>query len=153
MIDSVNRRDAIDAVYDAFRYAYCDNCEKELDEDLCGDCHRKYQNWSASKETVEKVINALPSAQPYTINSDGRLWITVDDIDKVTAVVVDEHKSKFCKQFYVDAEPDIIRCKDCKHAHITYGGEVKYCDVWFPDESHYIDTDNYCSFGERKEDE
>ena len=50
-------------------------------------------------------IEQLPSAQPYTIHSDGRLWITVDDIDKVTAVVVDEHKSKFCKQFYEDAQP------------------------------------------------
>jgi len=58
---------AIDAVYDAFSYAYCDNCEKELDEDLCGDCHRKYQNWSASKKTVEKVINALPSVQSEII--------------------------------------------------------------------------------------
>lgn len=63
-------------------------------------------------------VKQLPSAQPYTIHSDGRLWITVDDIDKVKAVVVDEHKSKFCKQFYEDYEdtqPDIIRCKDCKH--------------------------------------
>ena len=66
MNDLISRQDAIDAVYDAFCYAYCDNCEKELDEDLCGDCHRKYQNWSASRKTVEKVINALPSAQPET---------------------------------------------------------------------------------------
>ena len=51
------------------------------------------------------------------------------------------------------AQPEIIRCKDCKYAHITIHGEVKYCDEWFPDESHYIDTDNYCSFAERKTDE
>ena len=57
----------------------------------------------------------FPSAQPYTIHSDGRLWVTVDDIDKVNAVVVDESKSKFCKQFYMDAQPEIILCKDCKH--------------------------------------
>lgn len=50
------------------------------------------------------------------------------------------------------ALPEIIRCKDCKYAHITYGGEVKYCDIWFPNESHYIDTDNYCSFAERRTD-
>ena len=48
------------------------------------------------------------------------------------------------------ALPEIIRCKDCKYAHITYGGEVKYCDIWFPNESHYIDTDNYCSLAERR---
>ena len=48
----------------------------------------------------------FPSAQPYTIHSDGRLWVTVDNIDKVNAVVVDENKSKFCKQFYMDAQPE-----------------------------------------------
>lgn len=48
-------------------------------------------------------------------------------------------------------QPEIIHCKDCKHAHITYSGEVKYCDIWFPDESHYMDTDNFCSFAERRE--
>ena len=63
MSDLIDRQAAIDAVYDAFCYAYCDNCEKEMNEDLCGDCHRKYQNWSASKKIIEKVINNLPSAQ------------------------------------------------------------------------------------------
>ena len=48
-----------------------------------------------------------------------------------------------------DVQP-VVLCKDCKYAHITYRGEVKYCDIWFPDESHYMDTDNYCSFAERK---
>ena len=55
------------------------------------------------------TANEIPSAQPaqsYTIHSDGRLWVTVDDIDKVNAVVVDESKSKFCKQFYIDAQPE-----------------------------------------------
>ena len=56
-------------------------------------------------------IEQLPSAQPYTIHSDGRLWVTVDDIDKVNAVVVDEHKSKFCKQFYMDAHTEPKRGK------------------------------------------
>jgi len=52
------------------------------------------------------TANEIPSAQPaqsYTIHSDGRLWVTVDDINKVNAVMVDESKSKFCKQFYMDA--------------------------------------------------
>ena len=48
-------------------------------------------------------------------------------------------------------ETEIVYCRDCKYAHITYRGEVKYCDVWFPDESHYMDTDNFCSFAERRE--
>lgn len=71
---------------------------------------------------------SLPSAQPYTINSDGRLWITVDDIDKVTAVVVDEHKSKFCKQFYVDAEPE-QRWISCKQQLPEVGKTILICDI------------------------
>ena len=66
----------------------------------------------------------FPSAQPYTIHSDGRLWVTVDDIDKVNAVVVDESKSKFCKQFYIDAQPEITRCKDCKY----YDSKTHKCE-------------------------
>ena len=63
-MDLIDRQAAIDAVYEAFCYAYCDNCEKDMNEDLCGDCHRKYQNWAASKKAVESAINSVPSAQP-----------------------------------------------------------------------------------------
>lgn len=64
MNDLISRQAAIDAIYETFCYAYCDNCEKEMNEDLCGDCHRKYQNWAASKNIISKTINSLPSAQP-----------------------------------------------------------------------------------------
>ena len=55
---------AIDAIFKEFSYAYCNNCENDTDEDLCDDCHRKYQNWRASRNTIERTINKLPSAQP-----------------------------------------------------------------------------------------
>ena len=106
-------------------------------------------------DEVGKDVGKLPSAQPYTTTPDGRLWITVDDIDKVTAVVVDEHKSKFCKQFYEDyedAQPDIIRCKDCKYWDTTwqndYAPNYHYCPM--------IDStrrnDFYCADAERRTD-
>lgn len=45
---------------------------------------------------------------------------------------------------------EIIYCKDCKYAHITYDGEVKYCDVWSPEEPIYMDASkNFCSMAER----
>ena len=53
--DTISRQAAIDAIYETFCYAYCDNCEKEMNEDLCGDCHRKYQNWAASKKIISKT--------------------------------------------------------------------------------------------------
>ena len=74
MSDLIDRQAAINEIYETFCYAYCDNCEKEMNEDLCGDCHRKYQNWSASKKTIEKVINNLPSAQPEVLaHGEGEL--------------------------------------------------------------------------------
>ena len=52
----------------------------------------------------------------------------------------------------IDAVP-VVRCKDCKFAHMTYGGECKYCDAWESEESLYLDGDFFCAFGERKDDE
>lgn len=51
------------------------------------------------------------------------------------------------------AQPEIIRCKDCKYAHMTNDGQCKYCDIWFPDEKVYVDGDHYCASAERKSDE
>ncbi len=47
-------------------------------------------------------------------------------------------------------QPEIIRCKDCKYARLTYDGSCKYCDIWFPDEAEYMDGDYYCASAERK---
>ena len=47
----------------------------------------------------------------------------------------------------------VVRCRDCKFAHMTYGGECKYCDAWESEESLYLDGDFFCAFGERKDDE
>ena len=84
MSDLIERQKAIEAIYETFCYAYCDNCEKEMNEDLCGDCHRKYQNWSASKKTIEKVINNLPSEQPEIIHCKDCKHFGVDRYKKLT---------------------------------------------------------------------
>lgn len=44
-----------------------------------------------------------------------------------------------------------IRCRECKYAHMTYNGECKYCDIWFPDEKIYMSGDYYCGSAERRE--
>lgn len=47
----------------------------------------------------------------------------------------------------------VIRCRDCKHAMMTYSGECKYCKMWMQDgvdEALYLDGDFYCAFAERK---
>ena len=59
----------------------------------------------------------------------------------------------------VDAEP-VVRCKDCKYAHMTYDGEVKYCDrISMPDDEGdygyalYLPGDWFCADGERRDDD
>lgn len=61
------------------------------------------------------------------------------------------------KEPTVDAV-EVVRCKDCKHASLTYDGECKYCQRWkekYDGESVslYLDGDFYCAFGERREDD
>ncbi len=51
---------------------------------------------------------------------------------------------------------DLIRCKDCKYAKMTIGGdEAKYCrkiieELEYTD-SVYLDKDFFCAWAERKE--
>ncbi len=60
--------------------------------------------------------------------------------------------SQYLKEYFISSTAsDIIHCKECKFAHMTTGGECKYCDVWFPDESEYLDGDYFCASAERRE--
>ena len=84
------------------------------------EANKRINSYLKHNHELLKVIDELPSAEPYTIHSDGRLWVTVDDIDKVNAVVVDESKSKFCKQFYMDVQPEPKRGKWILNRSGTY---------------------------------
>lgn len=49
---------------------------------------------------------------------------------------------------------ELVMCKNCKYAHMTYGGECKYCDFWQEDggDALYLDGDFFCAAGERRDD-
>ena len=63
-----------------------------------------------------------------------------------------KHERSICEEIdaveTVDAVP-VVRCKDCKFAHLTYDKEVKYCGQWGTDEALYLDGDFFCAFGEK----
>ena len=46
---------------------------------------------------------------------------------------------------------DIVHCKDCKYASLTYSGEAKYCKKFETDDALYLPPSFYCAYGERKE--
>ena len=60
---------------------------------------------------------------------------------------------------YIDSAPslNLVRCAECKKAHLTYDGKCKYCDEWKDDDGNYIevyhDGNHFCSYGVRKENE
>lgn len=56
-----------------------------------------------------------------------------------------------------DNHGELIRCKDCKHAHKTYDGDCKYCDMFTDDDGYPIERyrsgDWFCADGKRREKE
>ena len=48
----------------------------------------------------------------------------------------------------------VIHCNECKHAVMTYYGQVKYCKFWQADgngDPLYLSSDFYCACAELKE--
>ena len=49
----------------------------------------------------------------------------------------------------------IVRCKDCRFAHLTYDGMCKQCDQITDDDdvmlTIYLPGDHYCAYGKRKD--
>ena len=56
----------------------------------------------------------------------------------------------------IDSAPsiDIVRCGECKKAHLTADGTCKYCEEWKDNNGNYIEVyhnaDDFCSYGERE---
>ena len=48
-----------------------------------------------------------------------------------------------------DVEPEIIRCRDCKHSEHWYGDKAR-CFLWVEDGIDVF-NDGFCSYAERKE--
>lgn len=87
----------------------------------------------------------------------GELTTAVDNevMKAVQKVGVDVNKEELLKA--LELYHNLVRCKECKHAHMTYDGLCKYCDTWKDDDGNllelYLDGDYYCADGERKESE
>ena len=51
---------------------------------------------------------------------------------------------------------EVVRCKDCKNAHMTSDGRyAKFCDAFTDDDGDvvevYFESDFYCGFAERRQ--
>ena len=78
------------------------------DDEWCTDC-KEYDHENSCCPRWTKVIRQTRRElqDEFVMTAvDGTLWVTVDDVQKVGRVIVDEDKSKFCRQFYMDAKPE-----------------------------------------------
>ena len=92
------------------------------------------------RDIAEKMINKIPSAQPEP-NYDE--WCTdCKEYDKERHCC--PRWNRVIRETLKDAQPEIIRCKDCR-----WNDGVAYC------ETHFIDVkgDDFCSWAERRNDE
>lgn len=72
------------------------------------------------------------------------------DVSDVSAMYAYSKCKAIIKQL-PPTQPEIVRCGECKYAHLTYNKEVKYCDFWKTEDPIYMSADNFCSNAERRE--
>ena len=87
-----------------------------------------------------RTVENIPSAQPYT----------EAEIQKMQ----DLEQAELDKAFELgqqDAQPEIIRCKDCRHSEHWYGGKRR-CFLWH-ETGIDVFEDGYCNYAERRTDE
>ena len=47
----------------------------------------------------------------------------------------------------------VVRCKDCKHRYYNEDSEEYCCEVWGDGFDTFVNQDEFCSRGERKDDD
>ena len=156
MDDLISRQAAIDAL-DALCDRECEYSKKQRSV-MCGACHLG---------SAFDVIEQLPSAQPEK-RTDKRTETHACDLVSRQAAI-DAFEKELCdvRAFAVgfvgakrilesvpSAQPEIIRCKDCRFAHLTYDGDCKYCQYLINEydmtDAVYFDGDDFCSHAERE---
>ena len=96
------------------------------------------------KTLAKAMIESLPSAQPEPIK------INIDDFNK-------EDLERFKKELrntpitVLPAQPEIIRCKDCRYYQDNNDGYPHINCKW--DANETPDADDFCSGAERRTDE
>ena len=104
-------------------------------------CNPNEPRWSDNE--IVNFLKSRPSAQPepLTVNIDNEL--TKDECDRLKQVMRDSPIL-----LLPSAQPEIIRCKDCKHRNAENG----FCEGrgW---PMQLVPDDGFCDKGERRTDE
>ena len=116
---------------------WCTDC-KEYDKErhCCPRWNRVIKQTLADAQPEQlqpwQVMAAQAILAPHKLYEDGTLWVTVDDVSKVGRVIVDEEKSKFCRQFYMDAQTEQRTGKWIPQDHNKRAGNISTCVYYYP---------------------
>ena len=88
-------------------------------------------------------------ARLHVLNDEAEIRRTYEYNPHVTATDFEETLVSVFDAIDDAPSVEVVMCKECKYAHMTYGGECKYCDKWSLEDSLYLDGDFFCSYGER----
>jgi len=108
--------------------------------------------WSMPEKGFLKWLNSeAMNCSEIPNNSDTiSRQAAIDALDQIfESLAIDKIKT------LPSVQQEIIHCRGCKYAHLTYGGDCKYCDKWLDDDGFnltlYLDGDFYCGYAERLE--
>ena len=141
-MDLISRQEAIEALEEP-----CKVPDTWTDEYAVGE----RMQW----EKDVKALNSLPSAEPERPFKIQDILYYLDTA--LHPIVSPEHWNVYSELHDMistlpSAQPEIIRCKDCKHYQFAdnraFGYPVKRCE-WTGFED--VDDDDFCSRGERKD--
>lgn len=93
---------------------------------------------------IELVLHDMPSAQPEITEDDVKEFCRKRCLIVVTSDFYDEMTRRL-----PSAQPDIVRCKDCKYWGIHKRLNIPWCREMHIDRG----ADDFCSYAERRTDE
>lgn len=100
-------------------------------------------------ELADNIFKQISDAKEAYIMAEVKLVVDVDKGELIRALQYD--RDQYYKG-YADRDNEIVRCKDCKYASPNgeYGCKAYHFKLY---ETHEMKADDFCSHGERREDD
>lgn len=145
MNDLINRQEAIDALY---RAAECWNIAEPFNEGM-----------KAGYKAAVTIVLSLPAAQPEK-RTENRAEThacdlisraeAIDELDKgAWGVEWDKTLAKTMIESLPSAQPELIRCKNCKHNQLPATSANADCAIFYG----MTDQNGFCHMAERRTDD
>ena len=103
----------------------------------------------AAVDVIHKYFAERIEQSPTHMTEDGEVY----DLGICNPLLADNKALSQAIKELPSVQPEIIRCKDCKHykTHIDcVGGEYNGCEAWTDNGNEIeVEPDGFCSYGER----